>query len=145
MPVNYFDGPRGAPGVLVTGTDSSGAVRRYVVPAVTVVGGDGTSSTPAGSSTDPYSNVSRGAGSIANGQVAVTTAATQVVPSRAGRSAVTLSSATAVAYWVGASGVTNVTGISIPATAGAGITLSTSAAVFAVGASAVTITYIETF
>lgn len=106
----------------------------------------GGSATADGStSTTPLSTVTRGVGSIAAGQVAVTTSATQVVPARAGRSAVTLSSATAVAYWVGPSGVTNANGYSVPATAGAGITIPTSAAVFAIGASAVTVTYIETF
>lgn len=90
-----------------------------------------------------YQNV--GPASIATGQQAVTTSATLVVPARAGRQAVTLSSATAVAYWIGPAGVTNATGFSVPAVAGSGITIPTQGAVFAVGASAVTITYLETF
>lgn len=105
----------------------------------------GSASADGSTSTTPLNTTSRGSGSIASGQIAVTTSATQVVPARAGRSAVTLSSATAVAYWIGAAGVTNATGYSVPATAGAGLTIPTSAAVFAIGASAVTVTFIETF
>ena len=87
-----------------------------------------------------------GTPTFSTNQVAVGTTGTLVVAARAGRQSVTLTSLTAVAYYVGnAMGVTTGTGFPIPAAAGASITLATSAAVYAVGASAVTIGYVETY
>jgi len=85
----------------------------------------------------------KGGESMATGQVAVTTSATLVVAARTGRQKVTLSSTTAVVFYVGNIGVTSATGLYVAAAAGASITLDTAAAVYAVGASAVTISYIE--
>jgi len=87
-----------------------------------------------------------GTPSFAVGQIAVGTSGTLVVAARTGRQAVTLTSLTAVAYSVGNTvGVTTASGFPIQAVAGAGVTIQTSAAVYAVGASAVTIGYVETF
>lgn len=117
----------------------------YVSQSAATTDAAGNPIVAAGTVANPMSTTPRGAGSIAAGQVAVTTSATQVVAARAGRASVTLSSATAVAFWVGPTGVTSANGFSVPATAGTPITILTSAAVFAVGASAVTITYLEIF
>lgn len=86
-----------------------------------------------------------GSGVIATGQVAVTTSDTLVCAARAGRNSVTISSASAVAFYVGATGVTSSTGLYVAAVAGASITLDTAAAVYAVGASNLTLTYIENY
>lgn len=86
-------------------------------------------------------SVSKGGSNMATGQVAVTTSATLVAAARAGRQMITLSPTTAVVYYVGNTGVTSSTGLYVAA--GASITLETAAAVYAVGASAVTISYIE--
>lgn len=87
-----------------------------------------------------------GAPSFATGQIPVTTSGTLVVAARAGRQSVTLTSVTAVAYAVGPVGaVTTATGFPVPAVAGASVTIATAGAVYAVGASAVTIGYMETF
>lgn len=86
-----------------------------------------------------------GGPTIATGQVAVTTAATQIVPARAGRGRVVLSSTSAVVFYVGAAGVTASNGLYVAAAAGASVTLHTSAAVFAIGAANVTISYLEDY
>lgn len=81
MAVNYFDGPRGYPGTLVTGTDTAGVAKRYVIPAMTIVDQTGTAQ-PAGTSADPTSvtlaspttpwNYAAAAGGITNTTTAVT-------------------------------------------------------------------------
>ena len=86
-----------------------------------------------------------GFANIATGQVAVTTSATQVVPARAGRGSVTITSTSAVVFYVGVTGVTVANGAYVAAAAGASITLNTSAAVFAIGASALTVSFIEVY
>jgi len=94
----------------------------------------------------PVGASSLGGASMATGQVAVPatpTDAVQVVAARAGRSSVTLTPLTSVAYTVGNSGVTVATGMFVPA--GQSVTLETAAAVYAVGASAVTLSYLENY
>lgn len=86
-----------------------------------------------------------GAPSIAAGQVAVQTTATQVVGPRVGRQSVTITATSAVVFYVGPSGVTAANGQYVAAAAGASIRVDTAAAVFAVGASALTVSYLETF
>ena len=86
-----------------------------------------------------------GGPTLVTGQVPVTTSATPVVPARAGRMSVTLSSTSAVVFYVGPSGVTTANGLYVSGVAGASVTLQTQAAVFAVGAGAVTISYAENF
>lgn len=85
--------------------------------------------------------VSKGGSNIATGQAAVTTSSTLVVAARTGRQKVTLSPTSSVVYYVGNTGVTTATGVYVAA--GATITLDTAAAIYAVGASAVTISYVE--
>lgn len=87
--------------------------------------------------------VSKGGASIATGQISVGTTATQVVAARTGRQKVTLSPTSSTVYYVGSTGVTTTTGLYVPA--GGTITLDTAAAIFAVGAAALTISYIEFF
>lgn len=82
---------------------------------------------------------------LATNQVSVTTSSTLVVAARAGRQSVTISSTTAVVYYLGANGVTAANGLYVAAAAGASITLNTAAAVYAVGASAVTLSYLENY
>ncbi len=84
-----------------------------------------------------------GGDSLATGQVAVTTSATLVVAARAGRQKVSITSTSAVVFYVGGPGVTAANGHYVAGTAGATITLDTAAAVYAVGAGAVTLSYIE--
>ena len=86
-----------------------------------------------------------GSASIATGQVSVTTSATKIVDAREGRNIIVLSSKSAVAFHVGASGVTSSNGLYVAAVAGASVTLDTADAVYAVGAANLTISYIEQF
>jgi hypothetical protein len=88
---------------------------------------------------------SLGAPSIATGQVAVGTTATPIVPARAGRLSVTITATSAVVFYVGASGVTAANGHYVAAAAGASVRVDTAGSVFAVGASALTVSYLETF
>jgi hypothetical protein len=86
-----------------------------------------------------------GTPSIATGQVAVTTGATLIVPAQTGRASVTITSTSATAFYIGGPGVTTTTGAYIAAAAGASITLPTAAAVYAVGAAALTVSYVVLF
>jgi hypothetical protein len=87
--------------------------------------------------------VNKGGATIATGHVAVTTSATLVAAARAGREKITLSPTSSVVYYVGATGVTSATGLYVAA--GEAITLDTAAAVYAVGESAVTISFVELY
>lgn len=82
-----------------------------------------------------------GSDSISTGQVAVTTSATQVVPARTGRVKTTLTPTSSTVFYVGGSGVSATNGLYVPA--GASVTLDTSAAIFAVGSAALTVSFIE--
>lgn len=94
---------------------------------------------------NPDGSPASGSGVIATGQVAVTTSATLVAAARAGRKSITISSTSAVVFYVGAAGVTTGTGLYVAGAAGATVTLDTSAAVYAIGASAVTLSYLENY
>lgn len=147
MAINYFDGRRGYPGTLVTGTDSAGATRRFVIPAFSIADASGN---PAGAGTtaSPSISQSQGSGSIATSQVAAATgAANQLVAARAGRNAVTITNITgAQQVYVGATGVTAATGFLLPAVVGASVTIPTSAAVFGISLTAAqTVGILETF
>lgn len=147
MPINYFDGQRGAPGSLVTGTDTAGNARRFVIPAVTLADASGNPS-GAGTSANPTFTQSQGTGSLATSQASAPTGTSaQIVAARAGRQAVTITNITgAQQVYVGASGVTATTGALIPATVGASITIPTSAAIFAISLTAAqTVSILETF
>ena len=87
-----------------------------------------------------------GATSIASTQVAVGTTATQVAPARAGRTQIIVTVDAAVRCAFGPAGVTLATGFPLQPVAGATLTLSASAAVFGVCATAATnVGYIEAF
>lgn len=88
---------------------------------------------------------SRGGQSIATGQISVGTTATLLVAPRPGRQKVTYNVTTAVQCSYGAAGVTLTTGFPLAAVAGAGQTLDTAAAVYAVCASAATVGYLEQY
>jgi len=87
--------------------------------------------------------VAKGGSSIATGQVNLTAAnGTLIVAARAGRQKVTITPTSATVFYVGAAaGVTAGTGLYVAA--GASITLDTAAAIYGIGAAAVTVTYIE--
>lgn len=87
--------------------------------------------------------VNRGGGSIATGQVSVTTSSTLVVAARTARQKVTITPTSSTVFYVGNAGVTTTTGLYVAA--GAAITLDTSAAIYAVGASALTVSFVEYF
>lgn len=124
-------------------TCDDGTPRTRCTLATPVVGPDGI---PVGSA------ARNGAATIATGQIAVTTSATQIVPARTGnaqgvgaRKRLILSATSAVVWYVGAAGITSATGLYVAAAAGSSVTLQTTGAVFAVGASAVTISYVEEY
>lgn len=87
--------------------------------------------------------VSKGGANIVTNQVNVGTSATLVVAARTGRQKVTLTSTSAVVFYVGGATVTAANGLYVAAAAGASVTLDTAAAVYAVGGAAVTISYAE--
>jgi len=96
-----------------------------------------------GSTASPSVTSEKTPANLATGQIAVTTSATQIVPTRAGRKSLILTPTSATVFYVGPTGVTTATGIYVAA--GASITLATEAAVFAVGSAALTVSYAETF
>ena len=96
-----------------------------------------------GSTSNPSVTSEKSPGNIATGQVAVTTSATLVVPARTARKSVTLTPTSSVVYNIGTSGVTTSTGVYVPA--GASITLSTTAEIYAVAPVGFTLSYVETF
>lgn len=85
------------------------------------------------------------ASNIATAQVPVTTSATLVAAARAGRTSVTITSTSAVIFYVGATGVTASTGHYVAGVAGASVTISTQAAIYAVGASNLTVSVLEVY
>lgn len=123
-------GTRGTVGVPVTLADGTTAYAALIVN----VQPDGTNAAIGG----PGST-------LANNQVAVTTAATLVVAARAGRQSVTITSTSAVVFYVGTSAVTTANGLYVAGAAGASITINTAAAVYAVGAANVTLSYLESY
>jgi hypothetical protein len=78
---------------------------------------------------------------MATGQVAVATTATLVVAARPTRRKVTITATSAVTFYVGNSGVTTTTG----ALAGTSVTLEYTGAIYAVGASALTVTFTDLY
>lgn len=85
-------------------------------------------------------------GNLATSQVSVGTTATQVVASRAGRSIVTVVNTTTTDIYLGAAGVTTSTGILLPGTKGASVTLQYTGALYGIVASGTaTVTEAETY
>lgn len=118
-------------------TDAAGGLTCFATTLLSQYGGVRRNCTPG------YTNV--GGGNMATGQVAVGTTATLVVAARAARQRVTITSTSAVVFYVGNSNVTAVTGAYVAGATGASITLDTGAAVYAVGAAAVTVSYVELY
>jgi hypothetical protein len=78
--------------------------------------------------------------------VIATTSVAQIVATRTGRQSVTMVNHGTVDVWVGPSGVTSGTGILLPGTRGAAITIESSAAIFAVTSSgSQTISFMEIY
>lgn len=96
------------------------------------------------SSDGVFTTADRGSASIATGQVAINnTTAVQIVAARATRRKVTLAPTSQFTYFVGNTGVTATTGFAV--LNGGAFTLDTTAAVFVVGQSNGTMTFMETF
>ncbi len=82
---------------------------------------------------------------IATGQVSVGTSSTLVVAARTGRTSVTITMLGGVDAYLGVTGVTTSTGTLLLGAKGASFTLNTSAAVYGVAASTVSVSYEEEF
>jgi len=82
---------------------------------------------------------------VATGQVTIGTSSTLLVASRALRKKLTFIVGASNVCAFGNTGVTTSTGFPLPATAGAGMTIDTTAAIYAACASSTTVSYIETY
>lgn len=89
--------------------------------------------------------VSKGGSSLATGQVSVGTSSTLVAAARAGRGEITVSVGAANVCAFGNTGVTTLTGYPLQPTAGASLTLKTSAAIYAACALTTTISFVEQY
>jgi len=128
----------------VSGDASPGAAAPAM--AFYIAGSDGTAVRPiltntAGAigfylATNSLNAVSRGASTLATGQVAVGTTATQIVAARTLRGSVKITNLSTVDIYIGNSGVTTTTGDLLPGTRGASITVPVSVALFGIGAAA---------
>lgn len=95
-------------------------------------------------------NPAAGSASVATGQAASSVspaAATQIVPARAARRGVTITNITGTQpVYLGPVGVTVGTGLFLAGTAGASVTIATTAAIFATSPTAAqTLSFLETF
>lgn len=87
-----------------------------------------------------------GNANMAAGQITVGTAATLIVPARAGRNSVTITNMGTTQFFLGNSNVTTANGFPVPGAVGASMTIPTSAAVYGiVGASTQAVGYLETY
>jgi hypothetical protein len=95
--------------------------------------------------------VGLGVANIATGQATVANTATLIVAARTGasgtgRKSVTIVNGSTTPVYVGASGVTTSTGILLPGTTGASLTLDTQAALYGIVASSTeAVSYAETY
>ena len=80
-----------------------------------------------------------GAGGLVTGQVSVLTSETEIVPARAGRRSVVITSFGTDTIYVGPSPLTTADGDMIPPIAGAKFTIDTEAAVFGIATSMTTV------
>jgi len=113
---------------------------------VRIVDGNGqqvTSFGGGGSTANPSVTSEKSSDNLVTGQVAVGTTSTLVVAARAGRKTVTLTPTSSTVYYIGNTGVTTANGMYVAA--GGTVTLTTTAAIYAVGAAALTISFGETF
>lgn len=84
--------------------------------------------------------------SIAAGQGTISTTAASLVAARAARKTITIENTSAVAFYVGPTGVTATTGLLVPGVVGASVTVDSAAAFFAITASgSATASFLETF
>lgn len=90
-------------------------------------------------------SVSKGSGTIATTQVAVTTTAAQIVAARAGRGSVKIQNLGTTDIYLGNTGVTTTTGDLLVGTKGASVTIPTTAAIFAIGAAAGSVSVLEVY
>lgn len=129
-------------------TDNNGGVQPVgtgtanVALPTSAVGSNGTG--PA-SVSNPAATRSYGSAAIATSQVTVGTTATQIVPARSGRMAVTITMVGAGDVFVGPTGVTVANGALLLGTKGSSITIHTQGAVFGIGAVAQAVSVLETF
>lgn len=84
---------------------------------------------------------------LATGQVSVTATAggTLIAAARTGRISITITMLGAVDAFLGNTGLTSATGTLLLGTKGSSITLGTSAAIYGIAASAVSVSYVETY
>ena len=88
-----------------------------------------------------------GGTTIATGQVTVTDSATQIAAARSGRRGLVIVNHGTTDVYVGLSGVTTATGVLLKGTAGASISIPTSAAVYGIVAAAGSqgVSYLEVY
>jgi hypothetical protein len=90
-------------------------------------------------------SVSKGSSNLATNQVSVGTSATQIVPARAGRGAVTITNLGTNDVWLGVSGVTVGNGHLLLGAKGSSVTIPTNAAVFGIAGVAQSVSFLETY
>lgn len=105
----------------------------------------GVNGTSVATAVNPVPTRGYGAAAIATSQVSVGTSATQIVPARSGRVAVTITMVGAADVWVGATGVTVSNGALLLGTKGSSITIPTQSAVFGIAGTAQTVSVLETY
>jgi len=105
----------------------------------------GVNGTGRATAANPAATRDYGSATIAAGQVSAGTTSTQIVAARSGRMAVTIVNGGTNDVFIGVTGVTITTGVLLPGTKGASVTIPTQAAVFGVAAVAQTVSFIETF
>lgn len=132
QPVAIYDPTTGAPIAAGVNTDGS----------QDIAGVDGTSRA---SATNPLPSRTYGSASFATGQVAIGTTATQIVPARTGRVAVTVILNGAADVFLGVAGVTTANGVLLLGVKGSSVTIPTQAAVFGVSGSTQPVSFVETF
>lgn len=87
-----------------------------------------------------------GSSAVATAQVGVAASSTLVAAARLGRNAVTVQNLGTTAVYLGPSGVTTATGLLLPGSVGASVTIPTSAAVYGVAATGTqSVAVLETF
>lgn len=144
MPGPYNPGQPAIRAVMVNPTTNAD-----VVPATSATDGStrntGVNGTSTATAANPVPTATYGAASLATNQVTVGTSATQIVPARAGRMAVTITMVGAGDIFVGGPAVTVANGALLLGTKGSSITIPTQAAVSGIGAVAQAVSVLETF
>jgi hypothetical protein len=106
---------------------------------------NGVNGTGIASAANPFPVSDKGSAALATSQVTVGTGATQIVPARSGRRAVTIQNNGTGAFYVGVTGLTVANGYLVPGVVGASVTIPTQAAVFGIAAVAQAVSVLETF